>query len=93
MVGTGVHNGKEYLTPSGNRRSFKQTHYEVTPENIVKSMLSQGDGDAKNVVGFMGIKTIRAAASGELKSISDMHKAEGKIQNLTEAEFSEKQNA
>lgn len=93
VVGTGVHNGKEYLTPSGNRRSFKQTHYEVTPENIVKSMLSQGDGDAKNVVGFMGIKTIRAAASGELKSISDMHKAEGKIQNLTEAEFSEKQNA
>ena len=93
MVGTGVYNGKEYLTPSGNRRSFKQTHYEVTPENIVKSMLSQGDGDAKNVVGFMGIKTIRAAASGELKSISDMHKAEGKIQNLTEAEFSEKQDA
>lgn len=93
VVGTGVSNGKEYLTPSGNRRSFKQTHYEVTPENIVKSMLSQGDGDAKNVVGFMGIKTIRAAASGELKSISDMHKAEGKIQNLTEAEFSEKQNA
>ena len=35
VVGTGVHNGKEYLTPSGNRRSFKQTHYEVTPENIV----------------------------------------------------------
>lgn len=93
VVGTGVYNGKEYLTPSGNRRSFKQTHYEVTPENIVKSMLSQGDGDAKNVVGFMGIKTIRAAASGELKSISDMHKAEGKIQNLTEAEFSEKQDA
>ena len=92
VIGKGVPNGKEYLTPSGNRRTFKQLHYDVTPENIVKSMLSQGDGDAKNVVGFMGIKTIRAAASGELKSISDMHKAEGKIQNLTEAEFSEKQN-
>lgn len=93
VVGTGVYNGKEYLTPSGNRRSFRQTHYDVTPENIVKSMMTQGNGDAKNVVGFMGIKTIRAAASGELKSISDMHKAEGKIQNLTEAEFSEKQDA
>lgn len=27
----GVPNGKEYLTPSGDRRTFKQLHYEVTP--------------------------------------------------------------
>lgn len=93
VVGKGVPNGKEYLTPSGNRRTFKQLHYDVTPENIVKSMLSQGEGDAKNVVGFMGIKTLRAAASGEFNSIADIHKAEGKIQNLTETEFAERQDA
>ena len=51
----GVPNGKEHLTPSGNRRTFKQLHYEVTPENIVKSMLSQGE-DGKNIMGFVGEK-------------------------------------
>lgn len=93
ITDSGVYNGKDYYTASGNRRSFKQLHYEVTPENIVKSMLSQGDGDEKNVVGFMGIKTLRAAASGNFSSVSDMHKAEGRIQNLTEAEFTAKQDA
>lgn len=87
VVGTGVYNGKEYLTPSGNRRSFKQTHYEVTPENIVKSMLSQGDGSGKGVSGFSGINTVRAAATDEFKNIADIHKSEGKLQNLTEEEF------
>lgn len=93
IVGSGVYNGKDYYTASGNRRSFKQLHYEVTPENIVKSMLAQGDGDEKNVVGFMGIKTLRAAASGELSSIAEMHKAESRIQNLTEAELQSYQDA
>ena len=93
ITGSGVHNGKDLYTPSGTRRTFKQLHYEVTPENIVKSMLSQGDGDEKNVVGFMGIKTLRAAASGNFNSISDMHKAEGRIQSLTEAEFTANQDA
>ncbi len=93
VTGSGVYNGKDYYTANGNRRNFKQLHYEVTPENIVRSMLSQGDGDAKNVVGFMGIKTLRAAASGELNSIADMHKAENRIQNLTEAELQSYQDA
>ena len=93
VIGKGVPNGKEYLTPSGNRRTFKQLHYDVTPENIVKSMISQGKGDAKNVVGFMGIKTLRAAVSGEFESIEDIHKAEGKIQNLTETEFKDQEDA
>lgn len=87
VVGTGVYNGKEYLTPSGNRRSFRQTHYEVTPENIVKSMLSQGDGSRKGVSGFSGLNTVRAAATDEFKNIADIHKSEGKLQNLTEEEF------
>ena len=92
VKGTGVYNGKDYYTPSGNRSSFKQLHYDVTPENIVKSMMTQGNGDAKNTVGFMGIKTIRAAVSGELKSIKDMHSLEGKIQNLSQEEFEARQS-
>ena len=49
---SGLYNGKELFTASGNRRSFKQLHLPFTVENIVKSMLAQGDGDAKNVTGF-----------------------------------------
>ncbi|CCY12070.1 putative uncharacterized protein [Clostridium sp. CAG:81] len=93
VKGTGVYNGKEYYTPSGNMRSFKQTHFDVTPENIVKSMLSQGGGDQVNTDGFHGIKTIRAAASGELKSIDEIHDKEGKIQNLTDEEFKARQDS
>lgn len=92
IKGKGVYNGKEYYTPSGNRRTFKQTHYNVTAENIVKSMLSQGEGDQVNTDGFHGIKTLRAAASGELKSIDEMHSKEGKIQNLTDEEFAARQD-
>lgn len=91
VKGKGVYNGKEYYTPSGNRRTFKQTHYDVTAENIVKSMLTQGDGDQVNTSGFYGIKTIRAAASGELKSIDEMHSKEGKIQHINVEEFDAKQ--
>ena len=71
----GVPNGKEHLTPSGNRRTFKQLHYEVTPENIVKSMLSQGE-DGKNIMGFVGVKTLRAAATENMRSIGEIHKNE-----------------
>ncbi len=34
----GINNGKDPYTSSGNRRSFAQTHYSYTLENIVKAM-------------------------------------------------------
>lgn len=37
--GSGVYNGKEMFTPSGNRRSFTATHYPATVEGIVPSQL------------------------------------------------------
>ena len=86
-IGTGVWNGKEYLTPTGNRRSFKQLHYyPVTAENIVKAMLGQNE-DVRNTVGFMGAKSVRAVVAEDFKSVDAMHKAEGKLQQLTDDEF------
>lgn len=85
-IGTGVWNGKEYLTPSGNRRTFKQLHYPVTAENIVRAMLSQND-DVRNTVGFMGAKSVRAVAVEDFESIDAMHAAEGNIKDLTSEDF------
>ena len=83
---SGVYNNKERFTPSGNRRSFQQTHYPVTLEGIVKAMAGQNGGSTKNVSGFHGVKSLRAGTAQRFKSIADMHKLEGRLQNLTEAE-------
>lgn len=84
----GVYNGKERYTPSGGRRSFKETHIAATLEGIVKAMRSENGGNTKNVSGFFGVKTLRAATSERFKSIADMHKLEGRLQNLTDEQVS-----
>lgn len=84
---SGIYNNKPIFTPSGNRRSFKQTHLPVTLENIVKAMASQNDGSTKNISGFNGIKTLRAGTAERFKSIEAMHQKEGRLQNLTQEEL------
>lgn len=86
---SGLWNGKDPFTPSGNRRSFESTHYPYNAENIVKAMLAQNDSE-KNVVGFQGIKTVRAAAADEFKSIADIKKNEGRLQTIDTEEYNEK---
>lgn len=86
---SGIYNNKPIFTPSGNRRSFKQTHLPVTLENIVKAMASQNDGKSKNVSGFNGVKTLRASTAETFKSIDQMRQRKGRLQNLTEEQFAE----
>lgn len=80
----GIYNGKDRYTPSGNLRSFKATHIPATLEGIVQVMTAENSGNSKSVSGFNGIGTLRAATAEEFKSIADMHKREGRLQNLTE---------
>ena len=82
----GVYNNKERFTPAGNSRTFRQLHYPVTLDGIVKAMASQNGGNTKNVSGFYGVKSLRAGTARRFKSIVDMHKLEGRLQNLTETE-------
>ena len=82
----GIYNNKDLFTPSGNRKSFKQTHLPFTLENIVKAMASQNGGNTKNVSGFNGIKTLRAGTAERFKSIAAMHERKGRLQHLTQAE-------
>ena len=81
---SGIYNNKDIFTPSGNRRSFKQTHLPVTLENIVKAMATQNGGNSKNVSGFNGIKTLRAATAETFKSVADMHNRKDRLQHLTQ---------
>lgn len=84
---SGIYNNKEMFTPSGNRRTFKQLHLPVTLENIVKAMASQNNGNAKNVSGFNGIKTLRASTAETFKSVDQMHQRKDRLQNLTQEQF------
>ena len=83
---SGIYNGKERYTPSGNMRSFAATHLPVTLENIAKAMAAENGGNSKNTSGFYGVKSLRAATATEFRSIDEMHRLEGRLQHLTEEE-------
>ena len=81
----GIYNGKDYYTSSGNRRSFSATHYEITLENIVKAM-KQGDQKGANT--FFGGQAIWGVASKDYGSIDEIKADSGRLQKLTEEEYS-----
>lgn len=81
----GIYNGKDYYTSSGNRRSFSATHYEITLENIVKAM-KQGDQKGTNT--FFGGQAIWGVASKDYGSIADIKRDSGRLQKMTEEEYS-----
>lgn len=86
---SGVYNGKPRFTEAGNSRTFKQTHLPATLEGIVKAMAAQNNGNTKNVSGFNGVKTLRAGTAERFSSVADMHKLEGRLQNLTQEQQDE----
>lgn len=82
---SGINTGVDPYTRAGDRKSFRQTHIPATLENIAKVMISEGEGgDNRNVAGFCGVKTLRAVTAERFGSIEDMHRAEGKLQHLTQ---------
>lgn len=81
----GIYNGKDYYTSSGNRRSFSATHYEITLENIVKAM-KQGDQKGANT--FFGGQAIWGVASKDYGSIDEIKADSGRLQKMTEEEYS-----
>ena len=81
----GIYNGKDHYTSSGNRRSFSATHYEITLENIVKAM-KQGDQKGTNT--FFGGQAIWGVASKDYNSISEIKNDSGRLQKMTEDEYS-----
>lgn len=81
----GIYNGKDYYTPSGDRRSFAETHWDYNVENIVRAMnnaSSRGEG-MWDVTG----STLAATATPEYGSIADMHADEGRLRRLDQGEY------
>ena len=73
----GIYNGKEYLTPSGNRRSFWQLHDEYNLENIVDAMTK---GDTKGTQNWIaGFGQIQAQMATQFNSIDEIRAAQGQL--------------
>lgn len=83
---SGVYNGKDLYTSSGNRRSFASTHYPVSVENIAKAMYDAYGGKMKNVSAHYDAKTMRAVTARSFKSVDEMHKYEGRMRARTQEE-------
>lgn len=80
----GVYNGRDPFTSSGRRRTFRELHYDVNAENIVKAMLQQGEKDTSTF--FAGVQSLRAAGSRTFESLDDIRKNSGRLQEIdTEA--------
>ena len=82
----GIYNGKDPFTASGNRKSFKQMHYAVTLENIVRAMNEAG----AKAVGTLGrISAVREEAVKDFRSVAEMHQNEGMLRTMDQDEYKE----
>mgnify|MGYP007107714934 FL=1 len=80
----GIYNGKDPFTASGTRKSFKQTHYAVTLENIVRAMNEAG---TKAVGTFGGASAVREEAIKNFSSVDEMHQNEGMLRTMDQDEY------
>lgn len=79
---SGIYNGKDLLTPSGNRRTFKQTHWEATAENIVKAMANAGESS----VGAFG-GSVLTESLPRYSSIEQMKADKGRLSMKEQSEY------
>ena len=81
----GIRNNVEPYTSSGNSRSFSELHYEVTLENLVRQMKTQGNGEGTFFSG-LGIWGVAAKNYGTIEALkSDSIR----LQNLSDEKYSE----
>lgn len=79
----GIYNGEDAVTDSG-RRSFAQTHWDYTAENIVKAM-NMAAAKGANVYGITP-ETLAATATQEYKTVDEMHADEARLRTVSEEE-------
>lgn len=73
----GIYNGQDLFDARGNRKSFAQTHYTYTAENIVKAM--QQVSARGETYGEANANTIIATATPSYNSISEIHADKGRL--------------
>ena len=76
---TGIYNGKDLFTGSGNRRSWDALHWENTLENVVKAMKAQDQTGADAVVPSSALFAVAHKKYGSVDEIkADSHRL-GKV--------------
>lgn len=68
---TGIYNGRDPYTNSGNRRSFEALHYEYTLENMVEAMLNAPENGGSGWHGLT-LGQLQAKLAKEFKSIDEI---------------------
>ena len=89
---SGIYNGKDPYTPSGNPRSFSQLHYAYTLENIVKAMKEGQEERGGNTWGASA-KTLQSVATPEYRSIQEIKADSGRLGMDEGAEYEAKLQA
>ena len=79
----GIYNGKDAVTDRG-RRSFAETHWDYTAENIVKAM-NMAAAKGANVYSITP-ETLAATATQEYKTVDEMHADEARLRTVSEEE-------
>lgn len=79
----GIYNGKDAVTDRG-RRSFAETHWDYTAENIVKAM-NMAAAKGANVYGITP-ETLAATAAQEYRNVDEMHADEARLRTVSEEE-------
>ena len=87
--GSGVWNGEDPYTYSGDSKSFEDIHYPVTVDNIVRAMLGQADYERNADSIFAGTKTVRAVTAKSFESIEDIKNESGKLKETDTEEYEE----
>ena len=74
----GIYNGKERYTPEGDERSFAQTHYAYTLENIVRAMAETQKERGGQTWG-VSAKAMQAVSTPDYRSIAEIKSDSGRL--------------
>nr|UWI04662.1 MAG: Barnase-EndoU-ColicinE5/D-RelE like nuclease5 [Bacteriophage sp.] len=74
----GIYNGKGRYTPEGDERSFAQTHYAYTLENIVRAMAETQKERGGQTWG-VSAKAMQAVSTPDYKSVAEIKSDSGRL--------------
>lgn len=83
-----LRNNKDFYTPSGNPRSFKQLHDEYTADNALRLMKELGMKNTEGGEFGYGLGELKAALSKTYDSIEAVHKDEARLKKIVDDELS-----
>ena len=81
----GIYNGSELFDARGNRKSFKETHWSYTLENIVRAM-NNAKTRGQGMWGMSGSGLV-ATATPAYNSVREMHADESRLRTVDSSEY------